>query len=65
MDSDDSLDSTALEILSRKMDQQNLEVVIFNAEAFGDDPECAGIAYEKNHSYFMRELYDEIVFSGP
>lgn len=64
MDGDDVLEENALEILTGKMEHDFLDVVQFNAEAFGVDPESVQAAMNKNRTYFHRYLNEEKIFSG-
>ena len=64
MDSDDVLDSTALELCVSRMEQQDLEYVCFNAASFGENTESAKIAGTENRNYLRRHLKEEKVYTG-
>ena len=62
MDSDDVLESTALELCVKNMEDRELEFVCFNAVSFGEDNESAKIAGVENRIYFRRSLEEGGVF---
>ena len=64
MDSDDVLDSTALELCVSRMEQQDLEYVCFNAASFGENTKSAKIAGTENRNYLRRHLKEGKVYTG-
>ena len=64
MDCDDLLEPGALAQAAASMEARDLEYLCFNAEAFGEDPESAAVAAEKNLNYFRRNLDEGRVFTG-
>ena len=65
LDSDDYIDTNALEILAKRMDEDDLQLVFFNTVAFGDDIDNIEFAKEKNANYYHRELDEEAILPGP
>ena len=64
MDSDDVLESTALELCVKNMEDRELEFVCFNAVSFGEDNESAKIAGVENRIYFRRSLEEDRLYTG-
>ena len=64
MDSDDILVLSALELCSERMEQRSLELLCFNAAAFGDDLQSAKQAGKNNSCYFHRVMNEEPVYTG-
>ncbi|MBR5438191.1 MAG: glycosyltransferase, partial [Clostridia bacterium] len=61
MDSDDILEDTALELLFRKSDKENLDIVYFDADVFSDDDDMDEEI--KRFNYKRSKEYSE-VYSG-
>ena len=64
IDSDDVLNTEALELCVSDMERRDLEFLCFNAVAFGEDADSAKEAGARNSNYFKRILNEEKVYTG-
>lgn len=64
LDSDDILNPGALEALATRMAKDDLDILLFNGEAFGEDPHCAARAESMNRNYFYRLLNETGTYRG-
>lgn len=64
IDSDDTLEKDALELLTERMTIHKLDMILFNAKAFGNDEKSKSRANGMNVGYFKRELDEKEILSG-
>ncbi len=64
LDSDDCLEADALQILSKEMEQRDLDFLCCNAVAFGDTYTDALAASKMYFSYLLREMDENRLFTG-
>lgn len=64
MDSDDSLELTALDTLYQRATQDDLDVLLFDGASFSDDYTCKEIVEQNREYYIRKHLYEEKSYAG-